>query len=200
MIVLLPLSIFLWDMHIEKSQIRDNDFFKYDLTELYGGKQAKLFFDEYAVLRSYKDIKFYYRDSGRQISTLYSSWTVFVLDVYYEEDCFLEIVNRILADTELPEEYNYNGEEYYEYIVSHFDPSSQDNFVGWQILKDEPLYKNNVAGFFVDIKHHTIRYCFIYNEKNGNVTFFDTMVMLSIDLPWNREYRENDWAFNYPNS
>ena len=195
MIVALPLSVFLWDIHIENGEIRSNDFPEHNLAKLHGGEKAQLFFDEYADLRSYKDIKFYYRDSGRQISKLYNSWTVFVLDVYYEEEHFFETVNNILIDTDFSHRHGYDGEGFCEqdYVLW------EDGFFECEIVKDEPLYKNNVAGFFIDPQHHTIRYCFIYTEKDGSTTFFMDTVMLSIDIPWNRKYRANDWAFDYPN-
>lgn len=196
MIVIPPLYVALTYINIENNAIHGDNFFDHDLSELHGGESAKLFFDEYADLRTYKDMKFYYRDSGRKISIIYNSWTVFALDVYYDEDRFREIINTVLIDTGLPRDYLYNDESFYEYLVEKY---AEYGFSCWEIMKNEPLYQNNVAGFFIDVEHHTIRYCFIYNEGNKSSTFLDIMVKQSIDLPWNRKDIENDWAFNYPN-
>lgn len=187
------LCVLLWNMHIELGEIREGDYFEYALEKLRGGEEAKQFFDEYADLSSYKDMKFYYRDSGRQIQFLRRSWTVFVLDVYYEEEQFREIVNTVLLDTDLPSEYDYNGKPPYENLSD--DYRWNEGFSQWNIRKDDPLYQNNCAGFFVDLQHRTVRYCFVYNCDYS----IDDALHSSIVLPGNRPYRENDWAFDYPN-
>ena len=158
-------SISLWDYHIETGQIRGGNFFEYTLSQFHGGKEAQQFFDEYADLGSCIDAKFYYRDSGRQISTLYNRWTVFVVDAYYEENHFREIINTVLIDTNLVDYYDANKDgDVFEYLVKNYDEAQfgEDQFLacGWEITKAEPLYQNNTAGFFIDLKNHTVRYAF----------------------------------------
>ncbi|MBQ7324635.1 MAG: hypothetical protein IJW98_02730 [Clostridia bacterium] len=191
-VLLPPLCVILWNLHIELGEIREGNYFDYDLTTLRGGKEAKQFFDEYADLTAYKEMKFYYRDSGRQIQFLRRSWTVFVLDVYYEEEQFREIVNTVLPDTDLSSEYDDNGGTPYEYLKG--DDRWNEGFSQWDIRRENPLYQNNCAGFFVDVQHQTVRYCFVYDCDY----VIDDALHSSIVLPWNNPYRENDWAFDYP--
>ena len=189
-------SISLWDYHIESTQIRGDNFFEHDISQLHGGKEAQQFFDEYADLGSCIDAKFYYRDSGRQISTLYNRWTVFVVDAYYEENHFREIINTVLIDTNLVDYYDANKDgDVFEYLVKNYDEAQfgEDQFLACEceITKAEPLYQNNTAGFFIDLKNHTVRYAFLYDS---NYNLYDGVPM-SIDLPWNQN--ENDYAFDY---
>ena len=69
------------------------NFFNKTYLEYNGGKNAEVFFNEYAYLDEYKDIAFYYKDHERKESLFEEHskkyhHTAFALDVYYDEETF----------------------------------------------------------------------------------------------------------------
>lgn len=149
-------------------------------TKLYDGKDAKAFFDEYVDLTEYKDIAYHFSDGGRYfvpIRIFPKSFSYHVVDVYYTEEKFNEIVDRFLQEiqaTELTGTFNF--------------------FHNYRIIKDSPLYTKNSAFICFDTMHHTIRYFIVCNFPDGDVAFTDHYVR---PLNWNGGKR--DWIFDYPN-
>lgn len=161
-----------------------NDFISENYVDYNGGESAKQFFDEYANLEEYRDIAFHYCDGDKIITWYYAySKTMFALDVWYDEEMFFEVVDTILKDTERTTLYdkNYTYDGFYEYIVT----------------REDALYVNNYAAFYIDVKHHTIRYFFLYNVPHAPMEITDLSMYSDFtwDIPLN--HNEEDWVFDY---
>ena len=183
--VLLSLFSFplIWNSSVKRTH-DVNDFYTGNYVEYSGGKEAKLFFDEYANLDAYRDIDFHYYD-GDKVITIYDAWckTMFALDVWYEEDVFFETVDEILKDTHKTtlSDNNYKDDGFQCYIIT----------------REDDLYVNNYAAFFIDVKLHTIRYFFLYNvphepKEVANLRMYTDFTM---SMPWNG--KPSDWIFDY---
>lgn len=165
----------IWNACIKETH-NAQDFLNGNYQSFNGGEEAKRFFDEYAYTQKYKDIAFHYYDGNKQIS-FYYAWvkTIFVLDVWYEEDIFFNVVDEILADTDskilYPQNYEYDG--FYN---------------AYTITKNDNLYVDNYAAFYIDVNHHTIRYFFVYDIPHdpGAVTDLGMYSDFTISIPWNR--------------
>lgn len=175
--------VFVWNANIKKTH-DVNDFHTGNYVEYNGGEEAKQFFDEYANLDAYRDIDFHYYD-GDKVITIYDAWckTMFALDVWYEEDVFFETVDEILKDTHKTtlSDNNYKDDGFQCYIIT----------------REDDLYVNNYAAFFIDVKLHTIRYFFLYNvpHEPKEVTHLYMYTDFTMDMPWN--HRQSDWIFDY---
>jgi hypothetical protein len=108
---------------------------------------------------------------------------MFALDVWYEEDVFFETVDEILKDTHKTtlSDNNYKDDGFQCYIIT----------------REDDLYVNNYAAFFIDVKLHTIRYFFLYNvpHEPKEVTHLYMYTDFTMDIPWN--HRQSDWIFDY---
>lgn len=181
--VLIPILILsfpsIWNTCVRKTH-NVNDFLTEKYVKYNGGTEAKHFFNEYVNLEEYKDIAFHYCDGDRLITIDTRCKTMFILDVWYEDDIFFETVNKILKDTKTP-------------TLDHNNYECDGFYVGYFVTKADDLYVENSAEFMIDVKHNTIRYCFIYDasyhyDVAGSIN--STFV-----IPWN--YTPNDWAFDY---
>ena len=156
-------------------------FFDNSYSEYNGGEKAKEFFDSYVYLNEYKDIAFNYIDAEKYISFLRTPHTAFIVDVYYEEDVFYEIAEKILPDT--------NAETISEMTTRNFDVSI--------ITLDKELYRENTACVMFDLEYNTIRYAFIYKLPvvATDVRALGAIELSLPDLHWNSN--ESDWIFDY---
>jgi hypothetical protein len=175
--------VFVRNANIKKTH-DVNDFHTGNYVEYNGGEEAKQFFDEYANLDAYRNIDFHYYD-GDKVITIYDAWckTMFALDVWYEEDVFFETVDEILKDTHKTtlSDNNYKDDGFQCYIIT----------------REDDLYVNNYAAFFIDVKLHTIRYFFLYNvphdpKEVANLRMYTDFTM---SMPWNG--KPSDWIFDY---
>ena len=163
-----PLFVRIWNECIyETTNIEfylNNSYVNYT-----GGNEAKKFFDKYVNVNSYENISFYFKDSSKKIG-MYNYWTVFAVDVNYEEDDFFDIAKKIVLDTEEPVLHKDTGYGLREYVI----------------IKDEPLYYNNYATFYIDVGNYMIRYCFVYDcpHEKGTITDVRRIINRSINLPW----------------
>jgi len=181
--VLIPILIlvfpFIWNSCVRVTHNAD-DFLTEKYVKYNGGKEAKQFFDEYVNIEDCKDIAFHYCDGDRLITIDGRCQTIFIVDAWYEEDIFHETVNEILKDTKTPalDPANYTCDGFY---------------VSYDVTKEDNLYVENSAEFMIDVKHNTIRYCFLYDEPY----YYDIAgsITATFHVPWN--YSPNDWVFDY---
>lgn len=174
----------IWNSCIKETHDA-NDFLSGNYVDYNGGKSAKQFFDEYANLEKYKDIDFHYCDGDRKITFSFAyTKTMFALDVWYDEDIFFEVIDTILKDTDSTTLYNSN------YTCNGFG----DSYI---ITREDDLYIDNYAAFFVDVTHHTIRFFFLYNvpHKPMEITDLRMYTDFTMDIPWNTN--EKNWIFDY---
>ena len=167
-----------------------NEFFNKTYLGYNGGKDAENFFDEYANFDQYKDIAFHYKDGENdtypfELHRRYYQHTIFVLDVYYEEELFLKISDQILLELT-----GQNAEN----VFNLYEQEKNKSFVGYKIKKDDDIYKNNNAAIFFDPRYHTIRYAFLCNNTGSED---DVRQAASKVLCVSENYNEKDWVFNY---
>lgn len=180
---LISAMIFMYNINIEKSDCVD-DLFSKNYVSYNGGEDAQLFFEEYLNLEGYKDVKFHYMD-GEKIIALYNFFTVFVVDVYYENEQFFELSNTLIQHNE-----GVSAEAYF----NEYDGLHKIAFSGFKIKKSDTIYQNNTAAIMFDPRYYTIRYAFLVNEV-GSVFDVQDSIVRSLDLNFNVD--ENDWVFDY---
>lgn len=167
---------FLWNTSL-RGHIRGSSFYLEEIyVSFYGGKEAQSFFEKYITSEKYIAIDFYYSDDGRMIFPLMKSYTAFVIDIYYREDIFNEVIRNIL------------NEGYKSVLLN-----SSFNFV--KIESEDEIYDDNIAAIGWDTNHNTIRYVFVCDVKNGNVYNIQTTYLRFYDLNWNSN--EDDCIFDY---
>lgn len=162
----------------------DNTYASYN-----GGKDAQLFFNEYAYVDEYKDIDFHYID-GEKIKHYYNFWTVFVLDVYYEKEDYNNHFDNITK----------NSDE----CVSQgkLSISSDSYYDMYRVKKSNTTYTNNSAYILFHPQYNTVRYVFVLNEDIESFELKD-IVDRSIELKWNdpseseTNNSHSDWIFDY---
>lgn len=163
-----PFFVNVWNKNIYETTntefYLDNSYVNYT-----GGKEAQKFFDKYANANTYRDISFYFKDSGKVIG-FYNYWTVFALDINYQEKEFFDVARKIVLDTNEPLLFEDEGYGFRQYVV----------------IKNEPLYYNNYAVFYIDVDSYTIRYCFVYDcpHEKGTITDVRSIINRSINLEW----------------
>lgn len=183
-------------------------FFDGSYTEYNGGEDAAAFFNNYVELDNYKDIAFHYRYSSMVWATnvgVIHDASGFVVDVYYEEKDFLDIVQYLAPYTEAAEklEHNVLHSGYPFYITT---------------ITDDSLNQENVYSVMFDKQHFTIRYlCIVGFYKEGfrkdteqiDVEFASLKIRptaeLIMQIKWNDAKYENgdeaenveDWIFDY---
>lgn len=164
-----------------------NIFFDKGYTAYNGGKNAEIFFNEYAYVDNYEDIAFHYKDGEKNPGFIRGQCTIFVLDVYYDEATFLEVSNRILLELT-----GQDAETYFA-ILEAEAPYSPFND-GYKIERNESPYLNNTACIFFDPRYHTIRYIF-YCNNNTSAYAASESAFLTLRIKNNKD--ENDWIFDY---
>ena len=219
-------SCMYWDywfystLNIPDETIANDDvncFLDGSYIELSGGDEAAAFFNKYVKLDKYKDIAFHYRYHERAtlyyMDVLYDA-TVFVVDVYYEENDFWNIVEQIAP-------YNEHPEEVKQKIIDYIE---NDQFYGINI-EDNSLNLDNSYYVWFDAQHFTVRYTLIYGYytedfrgiheqfvrgKDDTQTDIDKVLRYLVKLKWNSpnyHYIEGeglneiespeDWIFDY---
>ena len=171
----------LWNLGVKKTDDIENFFNrKYELYN--GGKEAKQFFGNYVELEEYKDIAFHYCDGEKYIGGWHKTYTVFIVDIYYEEDVFYEVAEKILPDTDDADKTEMS--------------KNINNFQISKIVLREELYQKNTAYVMFDLKYNTIRYVFIYDcPADNNIKVVDLLRWVFPDLNWN--FWEGDLIFDY---
>ena len=157
-------------IHINNANIpdvRDKDAFLSDEYAGYNhGEDAKEFFDSYADTGEYKDLSFYYHDGEKLIQLFLKSkfkgWTVFMLDVCYEEDQFYQIADTVLDEV---------GETQLK--------NSVDNWCEYKIVKNDPLYQQNTAIIMFDEERYIIRYAFFCGYPSDERVSSDDMIIVA---------------------
>ena len=180
---LLSFVIFIYNINIKKSDSVD-DFFSEAYVLYNGGEDAKAFFDEYVNLEGYRDIHFHYVD-GEKVIALYNFFTVFVVDVYYENEQFFEVSNSLLQSN-----VGVNAEIYF----SEYDGKHKIAFDGFKVKKTDENYKSNTAAVMFDPRYYTIRYAFLVNEVGSAYDVKDCIIR-SLDVNFN--HNKEDWIFDY---
>ena len=145
-LIILTVFPYAWNACIRETNDVE-DYLDGSYIKFNGGEEAKHFFEEYARTDSYKDIGFNYRDAGKLIE-LYKYKTAFALDVYYEAEDFDRIFDAIVFDTDIQESYCSFGE-----------------ILVYNLIKNEPLYLENSAMFFIDKDNHRIIYALLLNHS-----------------------------------
>lgn len=165
------------------SLLVDESYKEYD-----GGEDAAMFFNKYAKIDKYKDIDFHY--SYREIALetnvgiLYDA-SVFIVDVYYEENDFWDIVEQLAPYTDCTG--NLKNK-----ILSSETPFYDANVI------DNSLNQENACSVMFDEQHCTIRYALIYGfytkEFRGEATTYirgedefriKSVLDLLLDIKWN---------------
>ena len=181
--VIFLIYLFTYISYLCVKKVNDAEKFLNGEYEKYNsGETAKQFFDNYVELEEYKDIAFHYCDGEKYIGGLHKTYTVFIVDIYYEEDVFYETAKKILPDTN-----DANKAEMRKYI---------NNFDVGIITLDKELYRENTACVMFDLEYNTIRYAFIYKlpVETTNSRALAAIEWALPDLHWNSN--ESDWIFD----
>lgn len=181
--LLISFPIALHNSKIDKTHSA-TAFLEQTYTSYNGGIEAKVFFDEYAYVDNYKDIAFNYVDGEKYIG-LYNHFTVFALDVYYDEIDFLEISDTILSEI--------TGQTAKEFFIT-FDGKRNVAFSGCKVEKGESVYEGNNASILFDPRYNTIRYVFFCNDS-GTADDARYATIRTLNLKENKN--KDDWIFDY---
>ena len=138
----------------KKTDSKD-DFLNNNYVQFNGGKEAQIFFEEFADVEGNKDISFKYRDKDKAITLKSTTHTFFVLDIKYNSEDYYYHKNNIWEDTDMP---NINEKMNY-----------YDSFLLTTVMLDKDVYKNNYCGIFFNDNDYIIRYIFFYNVKRDEV-------------------------------
>lgn len=164
----------------------ENDIEKYISNEYINynyGEIAKKFFEEYVCLDEYIDADFHYCDGEKRIVFGYNRQFVksmFVLDVYYEEDVFTSVLNDLIDNKQFV-------------YLDQRSPKTGCGFEEYCLVNDMLKQSNSAASIFVDSNNKTIRYAFVYDETCGNSIAYD--IAITLNIPENSN--ENDLIFDY---
>ena len=164
----------------------ENDIEKYISNEYINynyGEISKKFFEEYVCLDEYIDADFHYCDGGKKIVFGYNRQFVksmFVLDVYYEEDVFTSVLNDLIDNKQFV-------------YLDQRSPKTGYGFEEYCLVNDMLKQSNSAASIFVDSNNKTIRYAFVCDETCGNSIAYD--IAITLNIPENSN--ENDLIFDY---
>jgi hypothetical protein len=161
-----------------------HDFFDNFYIAYNGGKCACWFFNEYAYVEKYKAIAFHYVD-GEKYNGFFKYQTLFVLDVYYDKEVFMEISDRILTEQ--------TGKDAKSFFATS-DGMPDTPFHGCKIIKGEFPYDTNNASVLFDPQHHTIRYVF-YVHNTGGVEDALAAIKRTLRIKDNKD--KYNWIFDY---
>ena len=146
------------------------------------GEIAKSFFDDYVYLGEYIDAAFHFYDGEKSIVFGYNKQfvkTMYVLDVWYEEDVFNTLSNK------------FTNNKQFVYLDQR-NPYTGYGFEEYCIVNDTLKHSNSAASIFVDSYHKTIRYAFVYDEDSIGLAYD---IEITLDIPENSS--KNDLIFNY---
>ena len=138
----------------KKTDSKD-DFLNNNYVQFNGGKEAQIFFEEFADVEGNKDISFKYQDKDKAITLKSATHTFFVLDIKYNSEDYYYHKNNIWEDTDMP---NINEKMNF-----------YDSFLLTTVMLDKDVYKNNYCGIFFNDNDYIIRYIFFYNVKRDEV-------------------------------
>ncbi len=187
--VVIVMSVINIGINVWNESITQTNNSRYFLSGEYvsynGGSDAAIFFEKYVDVRQYKEIAFYYGDYEKMISPLkwiYNDnvYTVFVVDVYYDNTIFYDVSSNILSELDQKDLKNV----------------PKNYFDGYKIEdSDSSLYTNNCAMILFFEYYKTIRFVFICDCKNGAIEDVHDLISWSMPLPWNSN--GDDWMFDY---
>ena len=140
-----------------------------------GGKEAQLFFEEFADVGQSQDISFTYRDKDKAITLKSAAHTVFALDIQYSPENYYQHKNHIWKDTDMPD-----AKEKTNYY---------DSFLLTTVMTDKDVYKDNTCGIFFNDNDSIIRYVFIYDVSRDDAKEDGIKAILrsSVSLNWENE-------------
>ena len=173
----------IWNLWFVKTQ---NDIEKYisgEYIDYNHGELSKIFFDEYVCLDKYIDADFHYCDGEKKIVFGYNRQfvkTMYILDVYYDENVFISILNELI-----------NNKQFV--YLDQRNPKTGYGFEEYCLINDMLKQSNSAASIFVDSHHKTIRYAFVYDETCGDTITYD--IAITLNLPENSN--ESDLIFDY---
>ena len=157
--------------------------------EYNGGKDAQIFFDEFAYTDNYIDIGFHYKDGekGNYLMDEYYKHTIFALDIYYDRETFLQVSNNILLQI---------AGKTAEQAFDLYDGKQMVEFSGYKVEREDSVYKENSAAVLFDPRYNTIRYAFLYNDTRN---VYDIMVatIYVLNVKTNYPDDERGWVFDY---
>ncbi|MBE6531811.1 MAG: hypothetical protein E7679_06995 [Ruminococcaceae bacterium] len=147
------------------------------------GKDAEVFFNDYAYTENYKDIAFHYCDAEKIIS-LYNTWTVFVLDVYYDKAEFDNVLDKLT------------------FKINRNEPdSTTGGFLVYSVKDEDDVYKNNSAFVLIDSERNTVRYVLVCDHNDASPYKLYRYVDWTFnDIKWNHDdsaVSHDDWIFDY---
>lgn len=151
------------------------DFLNSNYVQYNGGKEAQIFFEEFADVEENKGISFKYRDKDKAITLKSATHTVFALDIKYSSKNYYHHKNNVWKDTDMP---NINEKMNY-----------YDSFLLTTVMLDKDVYNDNYCGIFFDDNDYIIRYIFIYDVKRNDVREDEIkgIIRSSISLDWGNE-------------
>lgn len=152
-----------------------DDFLNNNYVQYNGGKEARIFFEEFADVEGNKVISFKYRDKDKAITLKSATHTVFALDIKYSSENYYHHKNNIWKDTDMP---NINE------IMNYYN-----SFLLTTVMLDKDVYKNNYCGIFFNDNDYIIRYIFFYDVKRDDVkeAGIKGAIRSSILLDWENE-------------
>lgn len=173
----------VWNLWFVKTQTDIEKYISGEYINYNHGETAKKFFDEYVCLDKYIDADFHYCDGEKKIVFGYNRQfvkTIYILDVYYDENVFISILNELINN------------KHFVYLDQR-NPKKGYGFEEYCLINDMLKQSNSAASIFVDSDHKTIRYAFVYDETCGDTIAYD--IAITLNLPENSN--ENDLIFDY---
>ncbi len=158
----------------KKTDSKD-DFLNNNYVQYNGGREAQIFFEEFADVEGNEDISFKYRDKDKAITLKSATHTFFVLDVKYSSENYYHHKNNVWKDTDMP---NINEKKNY-----------YNSFLLTTVMLDKDFYNDNYCGIFFNDNDYIIRYIFIYDVKRDDVKEdgIKGIIRSSISLDWGNE-------------
>ena len=173
----------IWNLWFVKTQSGIEKYISNEYVNYNYGEISKSFFDEYVCLDKYIDADFHYCDGEKKMVFGYNRQfvkTMYILDVYYEEDVFISILNELIDIKQF-------------IYLDHRNPKTGYGFEEYCLVNDLLKQSNSAASIFVDSHHKTIRYAFVYDENCGNTIAYD--IAITLNIPENSN--EDDLIFYY---
>ena len=172
----------IWNSWFVMKRNDINEYLNNEYVNYNRGELAKEFFEEYVCLEEYIEADFHFCDGEKMIvvHNRSSVKTMYVLDVYYEEEFFNVLLSELTNDKQLV-------------YLDQRNPFTGYGFEEYCLVNDKLKQFNSAASIFVDSRHNTIRYAFVYDEECGMMLALD--IALTLNLPENSN--EDDLIFEY---
>ncbi len=158
---------------IYKKSNSSSDYLNGNYVSYNGGEKAKVFFDRFVSGKEYRDVSFKYRDNENAVRLHGGSYTVFVLDLQYEENVYKDVFDELYQKTDQPDKNdksNYYG-----------------NYLNASVVLDDPIYLDNYCGIFFNVNDRIIRYVFLKGADSIGLQGEHKVISSiyrSVDLKW----------------